>query len=218
MAPTTSSQPTAPQPPPPKLRRLPSNARIHKRPLLHPPIPSPYASSSQQKVVYISTHTPFISAVKRVRKLLSLVEARSTQSSSSKIDLVNGKGSDREKLRALERSIDAEGKGKQGEEVILKATNRAIEKALGLAVFFQGQEGFRVRLRTGTVGAVDDVEEMEKPKKPRRKNEAGRKGKGGKKSGQEEARPTEEGVAEEGELPETQIRKVSVLEVAITLK
>lgn len=143
-----------------------------------------------------------------MRKLLSLIQQRSTQ--SSKIDLVNGKGSDREKLRAIERSIDADGKGGTKEEVILKATNRAIEKALGLAVFFQGQGDLEVRLRTGTVGAVDDVLEEDEPRGKRRK------GKGGERNGEENG----DGKKRDGEeeLPETQIRKVSVLEVAITLK
>ncbi|KAL8643622.1 MAG: hypothetical protein Q9210_007613, partial [Variospora velana] len=153
----------------------------------------------------------------RVRKLLAQTQARSTQ--SDKPDLVNGKGSDKEKLRALERSIarDAEeerGRGK--EEVVLKATNRAIEKALGLGLFFQGQEDLVVRLRTGTVGAVDDVVEKEMGVgKPRRKDKKkGKEEKGGGGKGDEEVKQEAEGQ----DLPETQIRKVSVLEVAITLK
>ncbi|KAL8762565.1 MAG: hypothetical protein Q9184_001473 [Pyrenodesmia sp. 2 TL-2023] len=211
------SQPITAPSPPPKLRRLPSNARITKRPLLHPPIPSPYTSSSSPKIVYISTHTPFISAVKRVRKLLSLIQQRTTQ--SSKNELVNGKGSDREKLRAIERSIDKERKksekGAGREEVVLKATNRAIEKALGLGVYFQGQGDVEVRLRTGTVGAVDDIEEGEGP--PRRGKGKGKRKRGGNGNGgvNEQVREAE---AEEEDLPETQIRKVSVLEVTITLK
>ena len=153
-----------------------------------------------------------------MRKLLAQTQARATQ--SEKPDLVNGKGSDKEKLRALERSIarDAaeEERGTGKEEVVLKATNRAIEKALGLGLFFQGQEDLVVRLRTGTVGAVDDIVEKEAGVgKPRRKD---------KKKGKEEKRGGGKGdtevkqEAEGQELPETQIRKVSVLEVAITLK
>ncbi len=140
-----------------------------------------------------------------MRKLLSLIQQRSTQ--SSKPDLINGKASDREKLRAIERSIDHGGKDKHArEEVVLKATNRAIEKALELGLYFQGQGDVDVRLRTGTVGAVDDIEEGKGPRK-------GMKGKGKRKVPGKEAEKVEE-----EELPETQIRKVSVLEVAITLK
>lgn len=205
-----------------------------------------------------------------MRKLLALIEKRAAGPS-----VRFGKGADNEqKLRALERSI-LEGRGEDGvkgnggrgreEEVILKATNRAIEKALGLAVFFQGQGDLRVRLRTGTVRAVDDLEvggeevkegkgrgrEQGKGKGKRRRKKGEEKrgdGKGGReeegvenKRGEmdkgedvEEAVDGEDGGVkidevrdvemkdqeskEEEEVPETRIRKVSVLEVAITLK
>ncbi len=39
----------------------------------------------------------------------------------------------------------------------MKATGKAVEKLLRLAVHFQGEEGIRVRVGTGSVGAVDDV-------------------------------------------------------------
>lgn len=48
-------------------------------------------------------------------------------------------------------------KKKRKEGVVLKATSRAIEKALGLALFFQNKQGYEVRIRTGTVSVVDDV-------------------------------------------------------------
>ncbi len=84
----------------------------------------------------------------------------------------------------------SEGKGK--EEVVMKATNRAIERVLGLAVYFQGQTDCRVRIRTGGVGVVDDIVQSEE---------------GG-----------EDGDDEGEELPESRIRKLSVVEVAVTLK
>ena len=92
-------------------------------------------------------------------------------------------------------SVDGKGKGKGREEVVLKATNRAIENVLGLALYFQGQDDCTVRLRTGSVGVVDDVVERD-----------GLVDGGG------------EGEEEEEELPESRIRKCSVVEVAITLK
>lgn len=56
---------------------------------------------------------------------------------------------------------EAEGKG-EGEEVILKATGKAVERLLGVAGWFlqevEGEGGkYRVVVRTGSVGAVDDV-------------------------------------------------------------
>lgn len=165
-----------------------------------------------------------------MRKLLAQTQARATQSTGGKQppDLVNGKGSDGEKLRALERSIvaaegEGEGSGKGGkEEVVLKATSRAIERALELGLFFQEQEDLVVRLRTGTVGAVDDVvveEEEEEGEGKSKGKKRGRKrkgkGSGGKVAGGAGDEEMKDG---EPELPETRIRKVSVLEVAITLK
>lgn len=118
--------------------------------------------------------------------------------------------------------------GKEPEEVILKATNRAIEKALGLGVFFQGQGDVRVRLRTGSVGAVDDIvvdenKTQRKQKKGKSKMQKGQVEKAGTDGNAEEGnddvneemRDTE---ADDVDLPETRIRKLSVLEIGISLK
>lgn len=164
------------------------DTRVQKRPIMHPPIPSPYAGADQPKVIYVSSKTPFISTVKRVRKLLSLIEKRSM----GKVDLISGKGGDKEKLRALD--TDGASKTKGREEVVLKATNRAIETALNLALFFQKQEDLTVRFRTGTVSVVDDIVKVA--------------------STAEEA----EGDDQEEDVQETQVRKICMLEVAITLK
>ena len=48
--------------------------------------------------------------------------------------------------------------GVGGEKVYIKATGRAIPRALGLGVEFQGEEGCVVRVEMGSVRAVDDVE------------------------------------------------------------
>ena len=89
-------------------------------------------------------------------------------------------GDDREKVRRT-------GKGRDGggEEVLVKATGKAIEKALQVALHFQGQDDCIVKLRTGSVGAVDDVIAKED---------------------------------EEEEVPETRIRRTSMLEVGISLR
>ena len=182
--------------------------------MLHPPIPSPYSGPAQLKVVYISAKTPFISATKRVRKHLSLIDKRST----GKVGLINGKGSDKQKLRALGEQGSG-GKGKEPEEVVLKATGKAIEKALSLALFFQGQEDCRVRIRTGTVGVVDDIVEAEEPVNLPATAA----------SGASNVDTTGEEVSslpvigddrrdeEDSELPETQIRKTSMVEVRVSL-
>ncbi len=88
--------------------------------------------------------------------------------------------------------------GKQ-EEVLVKATGRAIEKALQVALFFQGQDDCAVRLRTGNVATVDDIVPKE--------IDASSMGYGN--SAEE---------AEDLNLPETRLRKVPMLEIAISLK
>lgn len=167
------------------------DARIQKRPILRPTIPSPYAGADQQKVVYVSAKTPFVSAVKRVRKLLTEVDKRSM----GKVDLLNGKGSDKQKLRMLGEKV-APSRGKEREVVVLKATNRAIEKVLGLALYFQGQDDCNVHLKTATVGVVDDIVVSDPSV------EAG----------------SDEGEEEDEELPESRVRKATVVEVGISLK
>lgn len=43
------------------------------------------------------------------------------------------------------------------DDVVLKATGKAISKALGLALWFQQRDEYKVRIETGTVGAIDDI-------------------------------------------------------------
>ena len=105
---------------------------------------------------------------------------------------MNGKGNDKQKLKALREKTNSAGKGKESEAVVLKGTNRAIEKVLGLGLYFQRQDDCMVTLRTGSVGVVDDIVQEEEE--------------GGEEEGEEE------------EVPESRVRKISVVEVAVTLK
>ncbi len=91
---------------------------------------------------------------------------------------------------ALREKTNSVGKGNVPEAVVLKGTNRAIEKVLGLGLYFQGQDDCMVRLKTGSVGVVDDIVQEEE----------------------------EDGEEEGEEVPESRVRKVSVVEVAVTLK
>ena len=161
--------------------------------MLHPPISSPYANAGQQKVVYVSTHTPFISAVKRIRKLLEQAEKRRMGNT----DLVNNKGSDLQKLQELSDKIET-AKKKSAEEILMKGTSRAIEKVLSLGLYFQNQPECQVRIRTGTVGAVDDIVDKEST------------------SVSEE--PQDAGEGARHELPESRIRYVSSVEVGVSLR
>jgi ribonuclease P/MRP protein subunit POP7 len=97
-----------------------------------------------------------------VRAYLSHIESRA----AGPITLPNGT-SKRLSQKVIKSSIEdgiekARGGGEwrgKGEEVMLKATGKAIERLLGVALFFQGEEGVKVEVRTGSVGAVDDVVE-----------------------------------------------------------
>ncbi|KAL0261813.1 hypothetical protein SLS55_003245 [Diplodia seriata] len=173
---------------PAKLPRFPAHADVQKRPLMHPPIPSPYKSSDTPKIVYVSAKTPFISAVKRVRSLLKEADKRATQSVlSQKKHKQRGDPIIAAAQASINRDTPSEG-------VTIKATGKAIEKATELAWFFQQQEDCRVTLRTGTVDAIDDVVEKPSAKRKRPDNE------------------------DDDELPETRMRKTSLLEVIVTLR
>ena len=199
---------------PNKRAPLPPYTTITKRPLLHPSIPTPFSSSLSQKVLYITATTPFIPAVKRIRSLLTQIASRDAQSSAS-ISQNRGKGRGRSSARVVQatgrlapRDVEASiadtaaaggargnGKGSVGGEMVyLKATGRAIPRALELGVKFQGEEDCFVRVEMGSVKTVDDVE----------------------------VRGAEEGDGEDGEeeeeVPETRIRTLSSVTVCIGLR
>ena len=134
--------------------KLPPNTTIQRRPLNHPPVASPYAGASVQKVVYVSRSTPLMAAVKRVKKLLSHIEKRAMQG----VDI--SKGNDGlKKLAAASEAL-----GKNGEKVIVRASGRAIEQALKVGEWFTSKKGelaCQVEVRTGSVQVVDDLVEVE---------------------------------------------------------
>lgn len=146
-----------------------------------------------------------MSAIKRCEKLLQLSEKRLVQAATivAKNDRRRGKEDEIQGIAdAAERIKRREG----GEEVVFKASGKAIQKGLEVGCWFQGRgEVYKVRLRTGSVGVVDgieyDEEEME---------DGGRMDidvpEGEKKEEEQE------------DLPEARIRQISVLEVYVSLK
>merc|ERR1711939_244032 len=149
-----------------KLPKLPPNATVSKRPLHHAAIPSPYAGASQQKVVYVGTRTPFLSAVKRVEKLLRLSDKRLVQSATT---LARHKGQNGRKRKRQDESAKAKRKvggltagddevEGAGEEVLLKGTGKAIPKVMEMGCWFQSRQEYMVTVRTGSVAAVDDID------------------------------------------------------------
>ncbi|GFF45502.1 hypothetical protein IFM46972_07809, partial [Aspergillus udagawae] len=220
--------------------KLPKYARVQKRPIPHAPVASPYAGASVPKIVYVSTKSPFMSAVKRVQKLLRQAEKRATAA----VNLSSSKRTDRQKLAEVARGQEQLSK----EEVFVKATGRAIEKALSVGRWFEerGNE-YAVRVKTGSVLVVDDIEEDEEAKRKAveeaervlLQEQAQEKKDGEKDDGQRApdqsvdtpAQPVSKSETKKRkraanalasasgeELPETRTRWVNMVEIAVTLK
>ena len=144
--------------------------------------------------------------MKRARSLLAQIAQRGAQSASTSttsrgrggnagLPLANG----RLGAQAVEAGIVAgvkdgrEGGSRKGAEAVyVKATGRAIPRALAVGVVFQGEAEWCVRVEMGSVRAVDDV------------LVTGASGGG------------EEGEGEE--VPETRLRTLSCVTVAISAR
>ncbi|KAI4717043.1 hypothetical protein E4T48_06738 [Aureobasidium sp. EXF-10727] len=147
---------------PRKMARLPKEYKVEKRPLLRPPITSQYASADVAKIVYVSTKTPFMSAVKRVQKLLAQAEKRLAQSAADQVSNRPKYSHTNDDITDIERVAATMAAQKHNQdEIILKATGKAIAKALSLALWFQQRIEYNVRIETGTVGAIDDIVPLE---------------------------------------------------------
>ncbi|KAK2734266.1 hypothetical protein FQN57_001727 [Myotisia sp. PD_48] len=150
--------------------KLPKNARIEKRPISHPPVASPYAGAGVQKVVYVSTKSPFMSVAKRVQKLLREAEKRAMQKSNFK----GTKTLNKESLLQLKEVSEKV----QKEPVYIRATGRAIDKAMNVGKWFGEMDGYKIMVNTGSVLAVDDIigpeEEEQDKSQPGREQAAGK--------------------------------------------
>lgn len=174
-----------------------------------------------------------MSAVKRVQKLLRQVEKRAIAS----LDLSSKRKTEKEKLAQLAQGHERLRKGKGEEEVFIKATGRAIEKALSVGKWFETKETeYVVRVKTGTVLVVDDVVEDEaarqrvlaegekaKKQQQQKQQEEGSSAaepvasapSGSKSASKKRKRAAN---AETEELPEARTRWVNVVEIAVTYK
>lgn len=124
--------------------------QLEKRPLTHAAIASPYAGKQHAKTVYISSKTNFMSAFKRVKQLLKHIEKRETQ-----VELKHARRSNRKGMGQASKFLPQKDDGP--EPVYVKATGKAIDKALQLGLFLQLQRDLRVVLRTESVDVVDDI-------------------------------------------------------------
>ena len=122
-----------------------TGAKVHKRALIHAPIPSPYSGKQDQKVIYMSSKTPIMSAFKRVKHLLVHVDKREMQSALAR------------SKRQGSRGYPSTPADEEREKIFVKATGKVIDRALNLALFLQQQDEYMVRIRTDTVDAIDDI-------------------------------------------------------------
>ncbi|KAK6332425.1 hypothetical protein TWF696_003140 [Orbilia brochopaga] len=208
-------------------KELPKNAKLRKRRLSRP-IPPPRLSADP-KIVYVSSKSPFVSTVKRVRKALEVFK------SQSKVAIAGGRQrrafQRRHQPEAAPASIDLLSDDKN-KYVTIKATGRAIEKALALGLYFQGQKDTAIEIRTGTVECTDDVvidrtdvkfEDLMKEKHEMEEREYGGQGDGSEKG--EDAMDVDDEVPEEvDELEEiddifpSRTRNTSVIEIVVRNK
>ncbi|KAL5343450.1 Rpp20 subunit of nuclear RNase MRP and P-domain-containing protein [Aspergillus crustosus] len=146
--------------------KLPKYVEIQKRPIPHAPVSSPYAGPSVPKTIYISSSTPYMSAVKRVQKLLRHAEKRATASLDATINSSKKSHSGSGNIQRQEKLLAALARGEEGEQlskeqVFVKATGRAMGVALKVGKWFEREERggeYIVRVKTGSVMVVDDVE------------------------------------------------------------
>ena len=171
-----------------------------------------------------------MSAVKRVQKLLRQAEKRAT----ANISLEDSRKTEQQKLAELAKVVE------KREEVFVKATGRAIEKALNVGKWFEEKEAeYTVRVETGSVLVVDDVVEDEE-KKDRELQKQQRKAAAQQNELQESKQDTEDktesqksaskgaakekkkrpasAISDDTELPESRTRWVKMVQVAVTLK
>ncbi|KAM3546047.1 hypothetical protein ARSEF1564_001140 [Beauveria bassiana] len=173
-----------------KLDPIPQGAMLRKRPLIRRPLPA----SSKDRIIYVSSSTPFMSAVKRARKQLdrSLKSGGSSQAARKNASL-------HARIESLKRDVERDSRSRSsssdnaayGASVTLLGTGKAVEKTLALAGWFEQQSDCRVAVRTRTVATVDDVVTGPEP--------------GG-------------AAAEQEEEDESRLRRLSCLEVVVSLK
>ena len=161
-----------------------------------------------------------------MRKLLDLIESRAVQAVTTQVrnaqpvrgqgkgsGKVNSKGKgksavEKDNGRNIEEEVKLLGKTKKEEVVFLKGMGKAIDKTLQLGLYFQGQKDLKIRVKTGTVEVVDDVVEGEKDgegdvDKEKEGEKVGDKAVGDKMDVDEE------------EVPDTQVRMTSMVEIAV---
>jgi ribonuclease P/MRP protein subunit POP7 len=120
------------------------------------------------KIVYVSTNTPFMSVAKRVQKLLRQAEKRATTATAAAVGGRQKRITEKERMARLAQTQER----LEREKVYIKATGRAIEKALSVGRWFEEKaEEYAVQVKTGSVMVVDDIVEDEEAKEKEKEKE-----------------------------------------------
>lgn len=213
------------------------DARVEKRPLLRPAIASPHAGSQAQKIVYIGTKTPFLSAVKRVEKLLHLADKRLVQGATKLAKDGQGRRRRREReddeiaaiaeaVEEVKRDHKRQKRGRNGaeegplEEIVVKGTGKAIAKVLEVGLWFQQrEEEYVVKLKTGSVSSIEDVSYEKDAPLAAAAATAGHNIGDAMEEDQTPSMPADHQRESDREtVEETRVRKVSVLEVYVSMR
>ncbi|KAF7549768.1 hypothetical protein G7Z17_g6155 [Cylindrodendrum hubeiense] len=120
-----------------------AGGRVEKRPLTRRQPPA----SSKSRIIYVSSSTPFMAVVKRVRKQLD--------TSLQTVGAAPKNASVHSRIQALERTAGEI--QEDGGVVVVMGTGRAVERTLSVASWFEQQGDCLVEVRTRTVGTIDDV-------------------------------------------------------------
>lgn len=153
-----------------------------------------------------------MSAAKRVQKLLREAEKRAM----TKVDLGNKKVSERENMGRL---MDGT-KELQKEEVYIKATGRAIEKAMNIGKWFEAKDEYTTKVNTGSVLVVDDILEDEEKKQTLKERAASHSNNPDSKDSVVPSKKRKRRNAElndDFDLPDSRTRWVNVVEIAVSM-
>ncbi|ROV98716.1 hypothetical protein VMCG_06807 [Cytospora schulzeri] len=132
-----------------KLPALSKNSKVHKRPINRgrvinrggPPL------SPKQQIIYVGTKSPFMGIVNKIRHALDHSPASRT---AKGLPIAA-------RMAALNTPAPAAQPPAEGDEILVRATGRAMATLLHVAAWFGRQNDCRVSVRTMSLEAVDDV-------------------------------------------------------------
>ncbi|KAG0683083.1 hypothetical protein C6P40_000466 [Pichia californica] len=119
-----------------------------KKIIKHAPL-RPYIHTELDSTVYIKSNTPFISAIKRIEKLMKKFD-----------EIPNKKG---EMIRRGNMS-------KKTKYITVKGMGKSISKVLNIGLHFKYEEKFTIDIFTKTVGVLDEFVEEDDKKEENKDN------------------------------------------------